>query len=161
MTKEGRKIFGYFVAFFGVILLVNIIMVFLAVKTQPELQTENAYEKGLKYNQAADISLKEKQLGYKGNIKIKSLSGNRIELIFNYKNKNSEKITKAEVSAIIYRNSADAEDINLKLKEINGGGYQAEVALPKSGSWQIQITANDGKFTYITSKTFFLNDKNL
>lgn len=45
--KSGRWVLLWFLGFFGVIILLDSIFVYLAVNTRTGLVTEHAYEKGL------------------------------------------------------------------------------------------------------------------
>ena len=51
---KGTTVLIWFVAFFGIVTLVNSVFIYMALHTHSGLVTENPYEKGLAYNERLD-----------------------------------------------------------------------------------------------------------
>ncbi|MEQ1705902.1 MAG: FixH family protein, partial [Rickettsiales bacterium] len=65
----GKRVWWYFVAFFGFIAAVNAVMVTLAIRTHSGVVTEHPYEKGLAYNQVVEAEKNQQKLGWNGDVK--------------------------------------------------------------------------------------------
>jgi nitrogen fixation protein FixH len=48
----GRRVFIYFLIFFGIIILVNVLFLKVAVRTNPGVISEHTYEKEMKFEKS-------------------------------------------------------------------------------------------------------------
>ena len=64
-ASRDRWIPWAFVAFFGVVLAVNAVMIWVAFVTWPGLETTSAYQKGLAYNRTLAASQAQEALGWR------------------------------------------------------------------------------------------------
>lgn len=58
--KYGRKILFLLLGFFAIFASVDAYFVYLAMQTQPGVVTENAYKRGLQYNELLEEARKRK-----------------------------------------------------------------------------------------------------
>ena len=129
------------VAFFVVIIAVNAVFVTIAIKTRPGIVTEEAYEKGLAYNQTLDDAAKQAALGWHGTIAY--TSGN---LTYTLTDKAGAAITGAAVSADIRRPVGDTYDTTAVLNDAGNGLYQSKMDFPLKGLWQVRVNSTkDGQ----------------
>lgn len=123
-----------FVAFFVVVALVNTVFITVAIQTRPGLVTEDAYEKGLAYNTILEAAKKQKILGWTG----RTTYANDV-LSYTLKDKTGAPISGATVKAEIRRPVTQGHDSTAVLQEAGKGVYEAKVALPLHGLWNIRI----------------------
>ena len=141
MSEQKKSKIPYiFFIFFAVIFAVNFSYIYVSQKTWRGLATEDAYHKGLNYNQVLEEEKKQKELGWKMIIDYRNLGENQGVLIIDLKDKNSHKISDAEVEVNFKRPTQEGKDFAQKLKFVNGV-YKANIAFPLKGQWDFEIKA--------------------
>lgn len=136
------------VAFFAVFIVVDAVMVTLAVKTQTGVVTEQAYEKGLAFNQTLKGAAEQEKLGWAGKIEV---AGDR--LTFLLQDRQGNPINGARVNAEITRPVQAGYDFSVPLEETTPYGYGTVVAFPLKGEWKIRVYATWQDKTYQSSQT--------
>jgi nitrogen fixation protein FixH len=139
----------YFVLFFLVLAIVDGFLVYLATSTQTGIVTENAYEKGLNYNQTLAEGEKEKELGWSTSLAfLPSETGHEGQIIYQVKGEKEIFLKGAEVSATLYRPVQAGYDFAATLTEKQssshkGGAlsstYSAQVKFPLPGVWLVKV----------------------
>jgi nitrogen fixation protein FixH len=140
------------VVFFLIFIAVDAVMVTLAVRTQTGIVTEQAYEKGLAYNQALDAAEAQKSWGWMSVISLQADT-----LSFSLKDKNFQIIQGAEVTAIIRRPVQDGYDVSYSLTETINGDYQTQVNFPMPGEWDVKVSAKWQNKHYQAHQTFIVH----
>ncbi len=133
---KGAWPLWWLAAFFGIIFIANIILVFLATDSWTGLETEDAYEKGRLYNDKLAAAEAQKQLGWIADL---TLTGNRLEL--DLLSKESEPVGSAEVVVQIRRPTHEGHDFAVKMAEQQPGRYIANLEFPLAGQWEAELTA--------------------
>ncbi len=150
---KDKRILFYFIAFFGLIFVVNGIFAYMAIHTQTGVVTEHAYEKGLDYNALLDQAKNQPKLREKVTYappvlrwKILSESGRFID--------------KATVRAKLVRPVQEGHDFDITLSYKGRGIYEAPLKLPFKGLWvaklESQWTENKKAKTYKTTHQFIV-----
>lgn len=132
----GSKVLIMFVAFFGVIITVNLFMAYQAVSTFPGLEVDNSYvasqtfDKDREAQIALGWTLTQDYDGETVSIDIRDRSGNPPQI--------------ADLKALIGRKTESSEDITPEFVYENGI-YSAPVTL-NPGAWlmHLDVTAPDG-----------------
>ena len=134
---SGRRIFLYFFAFFGVIIAVNSVFISNALKTHSGLVIEQAYEKGLAYNETLDAARSqpdiEHEVSYEAGVLRWALP-----------------MENASVRAQIKRRIKDGHDFDITLSHIGGGIYEASPNFPMTGAWTAHLKAVWNENTFQT-----------
>jgi nitrogen fixation protein FixH len=73
-SQKKSKIPYFFLAFFLVVLSVNISYIYISQSTWRGISTQNSYQKGLQYNQVLQTAKKQKELGWKMKIQLGTCS---------------------------------------------------------------------------------------
>ena len=133
-TKKDKIIPWYFVAFFAGLAVLNVIFVSLAVDSYPGLVTENAYEKGLAYNDMIEAKQVQDALGW--HTKIMVTDNHKIKLFLN--NHLGDFISGADIQAIIGRVINDDEDKILSFIESSNGYYETVESFSINGRWNLE-----------------------
>ena len=128
---SGKRVFYYFLTFFGFVAAVNAVMVTLAVRTHSGLVTDHPYEKGLAYNRVVAAEAAQEKLGWKD--KISYANGN---LHFTLKDKEGNPLAPASATATITRPTEQGMDFTAELN-----GEETPVTFPAKGVWDVRVDA--------------------
>jgi nitrogen fixation protein FixH len=138
----GKRVWWYFVAFFGFVAVVNAAMVTLAIRTHSGIVTEHPYEKGLAYNQVVDAEKEQAALGWRGAIDYK----NGV-LRFVLHDKENVPIPPEKAEASITRPTQQGMDFTVELK-----GAETALKFPVNGLWEVRVDAEHKGVHYQQSK---------
>ena len=138
----GKRVWWYFVAFFGFIAAVNAVMVTLAIRTHSGTITDHPYEKGLAYNQVVEAKNKQEALGWRGSINYKNGA-----LSFDLHDKNNLPVAPEKITATITRPTQQGMDFTVGLK-----GAETPVSFPENGLWEVRVDAEREGVHYQQSK---------
>ena len=130
----GWHMLGIFVAFFGVIITVNVGLAWMAVSTFPGLEVENGYVASQSFDRdmAAQKSL---HWGLKP-----SYDAGRNEMRLAFTDAQGRAVTVADLAVVIGRTTEAADD-KAPVFALVDGVYVAPVALPL-GKWMMAVTAH-------------------
>ena len=130
--------------FFGVIFVVNGIFVYKATTTWTGVSTENAYEKGVRYNDTLVAAEAQNRLGWQSRINFVK-ADNR--LVINFTTRNNVPISGLKIEGKAVRPTHQGYDLNLTFSESPNGSYYAIAKLPLKGHWRIEVlaTSQNGK----------------
>lgn len=132
----GRMVLLGFVAFFGLIMVVNGFLAYFAVNTWPGLTNENAYKDGLAYNEVLADGERQRALGWSSATHLKD--GN---LVVEITDKRGEPIRGLTVHADLSRPVGTEQVISVSFPAMTDGVYTAPVTVPEIGRWYIDLTA--------------------
>jgi nitrogen fixation protein FixH len=143
----GKRVFIYFLAFFGTIVAVDSAFVYTAIHTNTGEVMEQPYEKGLAYNQTLDQAqaqpdLKE-SIQYADGIFRWSLS-----------HADGTPLRHAGVRATFIRPVMQGHDFSVDLVETTAGIYEAKQAFPLQGLWTAKLSAQWNGKQYKTTHDF-------
>lgn len=141
-----------FVLFFITFMIVDAIMVTLAVRTQTGLVTEQAYEKGLSYNDTLDAAAEQESWGWQDTISVND--GN---ILYVLKNEHDMPVTEAIVTADFIRPVKDGYDFKVPLTQNSQGHYQTNVSFPLKGEWGVRVKAKWNNKQYQSYETFIIH----
>lgn len=141
----------YIVLFFIVLSFVFGGFAYVAKKTHTGLVTEQAYEKGLDYNSTIEQSQAQDALGYMSDIAMKDGT-----VYFALVDANAMPIMGAAVKLWLYRPVHDGGDMHVEMIEVHKGQYEAKIAPPEKGMWEIRIHAVTPTVNYQVSKRVVL-----
>lgn len=146
-NPKDKWILICFLAFFGVIFIVNGVFIYTAIRTQPGLVTDNPYEKGLNFNKI--IQKQKNQPSLKDKVSVT----NDI-LRWQLRDKNGKKITNADVTAHIIRPVQEGYDFHVPLTHKGNGVYEAKLDLPLDGLWSVKLESQWDNKQYKTTHQF-------
>ena len=146
-NPKDKWIPWYFVAFFAVIAILDGIFVYVAISTHTGVTTENAYEKGLAFNEnfekfRAQPKLQE-QLCFENGV-----------LHWNVKDEAGRPLGNARVIAKIIRPVQDGYDFEITLDYMRRGVYEAKLDLPLKGLWKAKLNCTWDDQHYQTTHSF-------
>ncbi|MBT4890650.1 MAG: FixH family protein [Rhodospirillales bacterium] len=132
----GKTVLYGMIAFFGVIIAVNSVFMYLALDTWPELVSKQSYQDGLKYNETLDAAEVQKLRGWSSTL---TFDGNTFRVFMI--DKTEAPLEGLTVIATVRRPVNDAANISLIMNEESdtSGYYSSDVSLPLDGRWYIVI----------------------
>jgi len=132
---RDRIIPWYFVMGFMVVLTVNTVFVRTAIRSNPGVVTEHAYETGLAYNDVLKEVKAEKALGWHA-----SLAYRDGQLRLDLQDRKKNRLTGAKVTAYIERPLQEGFRQTVELEQTGDAAYAAPVQFPLKGQWDITVS---------------------
>ena len=122
----------------------------IAVSTFTGLETTNAYQKGVNYNDRLVAAERQRELGWEavGRDADAGRAESRSPWTLVLSDRLKSPITSAEVEAEIVRPVQSGHDLTVRLDDQGGGRYAAIVDLPLAGQWDIRLTAKARDSSY-------------
>lgn len=153
----GRHVLYAMVGFFGVIMAVNAAFLYFAVLSHPGLTTEDAYKKGLAYNETIDRAASQRQMGWRAKFKIAPDGAGPRALTLTIRDAKSRPVSGLAITAEFRRPADDDADLAVPFSESAPGIYVAQTDLPYHGNWNARITGRrDGKPIYRLDQRLWL-----
>lgn len=141
-NPKDKMILVYFIAFFGVVIAVNAVFITLAISTHSGVVTENAYQKGIDFNQALAQAKSQPEM-------IDNFSFENGTLAWQLNSQHQKPLENAQVTARLFRPVQSGHDFDIKLEHKGNGLYEAAPDFPMMGLWQVQLKA-----TWNTHETY-------
>ena len=133
-TFTGRHMTMILVAFFGVVIAVNMVMATLATRTFGGLVVENSYVASQKFNGWLEKARAEKALGW--TLTAQRLPDGRVAVRLSA----GEPIASGRVTALVRHPLGRAAERNLAFLPGADGVYESTAALP-AGRWILHVEA--------------------
>lgn len=138
-TKSRASLVPWlFPAGLGLVVAVNMVMLWFALTTFPGVATRNAYEEGRGYNRviARDAGIAE--LGWRVTVRVVD-GGAALEAA--YVGRDGAPLKGLAPTAVFTRPVGERATLEAALSETAPGVYRAAVALPLRGVWTVRLTA--------------------
>ena len=156
MQEKKSKFIPYlFFIFFGVIITVDCIYIYIANKTWRGVYTENAYQKGLNYNQTLADKERQQNLGWSIKATLQDLGDNSYLLSVTLFDKNNHPIKNAWLNAKIIRPIQEGFDFSQDLLQIKDS-YQTKINFPLKGQWEIEYNAIKGEDSFKQNNRYII-----
>lgn len=121
----------------ALVVLVNMVMMWFALDTFPGVVTSNSYERGRKYDHVLERDAAIAALGWRVDIALLAQDGGVLSI--HYVDRDGRPIAGLQPHAVLSRPVGDPVRIEVLLRETAGGVYQARVALPHRGQWDVHV----------------------
>jgi nitrogen fixation protein FixH len=129
-------------AFFGVIITVNMTMAVLAGRSWTGLVVKNSYVASQHFNEDLVEARRQAARGWRGQLVVEP-SGLNFELT----DRTGKPVMLGDLTASVGRPASEAYDQTVVLKPVAQGRYRGDVALGP-GIWAIKITGGSGENSY-------------
>ena len=140
----GRHVLIAILAFFGVIFAVNGVMTYFALNTFSGLAVDDAYRKGLRYNQQIAAADAQTAKGWQGELVYHDGPGVlRLVLV----DKADLPLRNLRVEGVLGRPASAQEDRPIAFVQTTPGVYEASVGLLPGGQWSARLAAYQGSET--------------
>ena len=150
----GRHVLIAVLAFFGLVIAVNGVFIVLALQSWSGLSTDDAYRRGLAYNETLRQAEAQRALGWQARAELTPLADGRARLSVVFTDRADAPIDGLVIVGQLRRPSREGADRAVALTRQGPGRYGADVDLPLLGQWDLRLRADspDGK-------TFILEDR--
>lgn len=149
----------YFVLFFVVIAAVNAVFVTLALKSFNGVTQENAYEKGLAYNEVLAARRAQDALGWRAEISADVTGPTSAALQVRLRDAEGAPLSGAIAEAALIRPTSAGQDFIRPLTETAPAGtYAAPVEFPLPGQWDVQLRVQHDGQEYRQTQRIFLKE---
>lgn len=142
----ARRLLVILLSVFALVLAVNLVMVWFAVKSQTGIVSENAYEEGLAYNKTLAEQAREAGLGWSV---VRNVADFPVRLVYALSDAKGAPLGGAWVTVKAVRPVGEGEgsEFSLNLHEFTDGTYAVEnITWPHKGQWHLETTfVYDGK----------------
>ena len=140
---KGVHVLAMMVAFFAVIIAVNMVFLTFAVRSFPGEHEEKSYMQGLNYNDRLAARERQEALGWVVEIDEARLQGTDATIVLAFKSNSGEPIFDLDVAATLERAVDDDADIQLAFERMQPGAYRAVAANAGPGQWRLKGNAID------------------
>ncbi len=137
-----------FFALFGIVLLANGIMVWMAFGTWTGLETRGHYDKGRAYNQVLEAARAQDELGWRVEVALTPAGGETVSLEARFRDRDGRAVKPGAVTARLVRPTHEGYDLTLPLDERGAGRYGADFVPPLPGQWDVRILADHSGGTF-------------
>jgi nitrogen fixation protein FixH len=141
-----------FVGGMAVVVVVNVVMMTLAVKTFPGLETKDAYQKGLEHNKILAKARQQAERGWKVDLDFPAEAGKPVDLVVTFRDKQDQPLEGLTVEADFIRPTVAGYDFRVVLAPRGEGVYAASATVPLVGQWSLNLLARRGEETYEDSR---------
>lgn len=132
-----------------VVLGVNLVMVYLAIRTNPGLVVEDYYERGQEYEKTR-FSKQARDPGWHMNLDMpeKLFAGNEIPFNFTVLDKAGVPVLPDSVTFFAYRPSDAERDFSLPMNQEAKGLYTVKAKFVLKGVWDVMVSVKQGEDEY-------------
>lgn len=146
-TKPERELKGWHVlaavlAFFGIIVSVDSVLIYKAVSTFGGIESANAYRDGLAYNTRLAFEAEQERLGWRERVEV---AGTPARLKITLEGRDGGAVARQHVVASVGRPATNRFDRNLELAEVAPGVYEAAFADVAPGTWAVDLRVFDAR----------------
>lgn len=141
--SDGRKVLYALLAFFGAIVAVNGVFVYLALASWNGLTSRNAYQEGLAYNRTIERIRAQAELGWQLDIDYRA--GRAAVAVLD---RDGRPLDGLRVRVQFMRPTAEGNDLTVGLDAAGGGRYAAAAELPLPGQWDMVVDAEGAPGTF-------------
>lgn len=140
----GRHVLAILVGFFGVVFLVNGAFVYLALESWTGLESPHAFTEGLHYNRVLEDAERQRALGWDAMLSFDPVAPHTVAARVEIHDRDGVPVDGLTVTLGMRRPASDRFDRVVDLPASGRGAYDAEVAFPLAGNWDLHVTALEG-----------------
>lgn len=138
---SGRHVLFVFIGFFAIVFAANGLMIYQAVSTFGGLDTDDAYRKGLAYNERIAAAAAQTELGWRDRLDYVS---DARHLRVSFTDATGAAVGGLTVTVEMQRPATNRYDQKLFLTQTGPDTYEADVSELESGWWTVNVHAHRG-----------------
>jgi nitrogen fixation protein FixH len=143
-TIRGKHVLLAMLGLFGTVIAVNAVFVTLAISTFTGVTTANPFKEGLAYNQVLAARDAQRDLGWQGEVSFGAAGAGSDRIAVALKDAAGRPLSGLALAGSLRRPTHADIDQTLTWQEVAPGAYEAAVALPERGNWELVVIADDG-----------------
>ena len=130
----GRTALTLLLAFFGIVFAVNGVFVYVATDSWRGVDTEDAYRKGLAYNETLARAEAQRALEWRPELYLEGA-----QPVLRLADRAGRPLNGLKVTGVARRPVDEAADRPLLFEWTGDGEYRADTALPAQGQWDLHV----------------------
>jgi nitrogen fixation protein FixH len=154
----GAKVLAMLVAFFGVVIGVNLIMAKLAVQTLPGTEVDSAYTASLAYEQEIASANAQNARGWQVDAQIQRGGLGEAALKVEARDNSGKPLQGLKFRGRLERPTDRRADVDSTLDEVAMGAYRGSAPVVAPGQWDLVLEADAaGKRMFLSTNRVLLN----
>ncbi len=154
----GRFVLTALVAFFAVVIGVNLVMMRLAISTLPGTEVDSAYSASLAYQREILAARQQNDRDWRVDAHIERGPDGTAALNLHAKDRSGSSLVGLAVSGRLERPTDRRADRAIEIVERGGGNYRGTAQGVAPGQWDLVIEADaDGKRMFLSRNRIVLN----
>lgn len=146
----GRAVLMIILAFFGVVISVNVVMARFAVSTFGGVETESSYKAGLAFRSEEEAAAQQATRGWKVEADVES-QGEERHVMLIVRDATGKPLNGLEVTARLFHPTDARGDVALVLAAVGNGRYKG-TATAHAGQWDMMLDLAQGGQRLFRSK---------
>ena len=145
----GRMVLFCLLGFFGIVALVNGVMIYTALNTFRGVQLPNAYEKGVKYEQRIIAAEEQRKLGWQVNVTAEKDSKGEKTFTISAIDKDGAPLRGLTITAHLQHPTDEAGDQPVTIVESGPGLFKGVAPTAHDGQWTLMFDlSQNGETVY-------------
>jgi nitrogen fixation protein FixH len=154
----GTKVFLMLVAFFGVVISVNVTMMKLAIATLPGTEVDSPYASGLTYDREISAARDQTARKWQVNAHIERRTDGGAVLQVDARDASGQPVTGLKFGGRLERPTDKRADLAVELAEGGIGVYRGNAASVAPGQWDLVIEGEaQGERVFLSRNRVILN----
>ena len=141
---EGRHVLYMLLSFFGVMVAVNMVLVYFAVTSFSGLTEKDPYKKGINYNQVIEAREAQKNRNWSVDLAVEGPVSKTV-VTLKITAPDGKVIAAEKVTAVFRHPAKTGLDVEISLSPL-ADGYTGDVALASAGQWDLYLTVAGGGY---------------
>jgi nitrogen fixation protein FixH len=139
----GRMVLIILLAFFGIVIGVNVVLMRAAAVTFGGLETESSYKAGLTFKRETSFAQAQNARGWQVEAKLVPLADATTQIEISARDANGEPIQHLDLAFTLARPTDKRLDIVIPMAEVAPGRFQGVANVP-AGQWEFVIALSQG-----------------
>jgi len=139
----GRMVLIILLAFFGIVIGVNVVLMRAAAVTFGGLETESSYKAGLTFKQETSFAQAQNARGWQVEAKLLPLAGAATQIEISARDAKGEPIRHLDLAFTLARPTDRRLDVAVPMDEISPGRFRGVANVP-AGQWEFVIALSQG-----------------
>lgn len=141
---RGKHVLLAMLGMFGTVIAVNAVFVTLAIGTFTGVTTTNPFQEGLAYNEVLAARDAQRDLGWQGDVSFGIAEDGRDRVAVVLADADGRPLAGLQLAGSLRRPTHAGIDQVIDWREAAPGRYEAEIALPERGNWDLLVSAGNG-----------------
>jgi nitrogen fixation protein FixH len=154
----GRMVLAILVAFFGIVIGVNVLMMRLAISTLPGTDVDSAYSASLGYEKEIAAARAQEARGWRVEAHIERGTGGAAILQVDARDASGNPVSGLTFQGRLERPADKRADQEVALAEIGGGVYRGTAEAIAPGQWDLVLEGDSsGRRLFMSKNRVLLN----
>ncbi|MDX2274609.1 MAG: FixH family protein [Hyphomonadaceae bacterium] len=142
---KGWHVLALMLAFFGLVITVNIVFAVFAVGSFPGEEGQSPYQQGLRYNETLAERHEQAALGWRASADLEPAGAGGAAVIVTMLSRTGHPLDGLAVDGALRWPTDAARDQELNFTPVGQGRYRAALDALPSGNWRLEARASDAQ----------------